>query len=60
MFSAAFARPPQPAETARFVAFAEESAKLREVDAAAFMDCPPVWRDVAHAIFNLKEFIYVQ
>jgi mono/diheme cytochrome c family protein len=60
MFSAAFARPPQPEETARFVAFAQESAKLRGVDVAIFMNCQPVWQDVAHAIFNLKEFIYVQ
>lgn len=60
MFQKAFARPPQPEETGRFVAFAQESADLRGVDRAAFMGCEPVWQDVAHAIFNLKEFIYVQ
>lgn len=60
MFATAFARQPQPDETARFVAFAEESAKLRGIDLSAFMRCQPVWQDVAHAIFNLKEFIYVQ
>jgi hypothetical protein len=60
MFEKAFARPPQPEETARFVAYAGESARLRGVDLAAFMGCEPVWQDVAHAIFNLKEFIYVQ
>ena len=59
MFEKAFARPPKAEETARFVAFAGESAKLRGVDQAAFMACEPVWQDVAHAIFNLKEFIYV-
>lgn len=60
MFEKAFGRPPQAEETARFVAFARESAKLRGVDSAAFLVCEPVWQDVAHAIFNLKEFIYVQ
>ena len=33
--------------------------RLRGVNASALMDCQPVWQDVAHAIFNLKEFIYV-
>jgi hypothetical protein len=59
MFATGLARPPQPAETARLVAFAEQSAKLRGVSAGEFIDCQPVWQDVAHAIFNLKEFIYV-
>ena len=60
MFATAFARPPAPEETARFVAFAGQCAALRGVDAGALLDCEPVWQDVAHAIFNLKEFIYVQ
>jgi len=60
MFTAAFARPPQPEETERFVAFAEQSAALRGVDPATLLDCQPVWQDVAHSIFNMKEFIYVQ
>jgi hypothetical protein len=59
MFTAAFARPPEAEETARLVAFAGECAKLRGADAASLMACQPVWQDVAHAIFNLKEFIYV-
>jgi hypothetical protein len=57
MFVAAFARPPRAEETARLANFARRSAELR--GASAFMSCQPVWQDVAHAIFNLKEFIYV-
>jgi hypothetical protein len=59
MFATALARPPESAETARLLSLADQSAKLRGVTADAFIDCQPVWKDVAHAIFNLKEFIYV-
>jgi hypothetical protein len=59
MFSTALSRPPEPAETARLVGLAEQSAKLRAFHAADLIDCQPAWQDVAHAIFNLKEFIYV-
>jgi hypothetical protein len=60
MFLTAFARPPQPDETARLVKLARRSAELRGAEASALPSCQPVWQDVAHAIFNLKEFIYVQ
>ena len=60
MFAEAFARPPQPEETQRFLAFAQQSAQLRGIDPAQLLSCQPIWQDVAHALFNLKEFIYVQ
>lgn len=60
MFTAAFARPLRPDETARLVKLAQRSAELRGAEAGALLSCQPVWQDVAHAIFNLKEFIYVQ
>jgi len=60
MFAAAFARPPQPDETTRLVKLAQRSAELRGAEAGALLTCQSVWQDVAHAIFNLKEFIYVQ
>ncbi len=59
MFAAAFARPPRPDETARLVRFAQRSAELHGAEAGALLACQPVWQDVAHALFNLKEFIYV-
>ncbi len=60
MFNTAFARPPSAEETARFVDFAGQCAELRGVPMEALLSSQPVWQDVAHAIFNLKEFIYVQ
>jgi len=59
MIAQAFARPPRAEEVARFSAFAAASAKLRGADPAALMTCQPVWQDLAHAVFNMKEFIYV-
>jgi len=60
MFAAAFSRAPSEDEVARLARFAQRSAGLRGTDAAAFMRCQPVWQDVAHALFNLKDFIYVR
>lgn len=59
MFEGAFGRPPERDELERFLAFAKRSAKMHGINDRALNDCPPVWQDVAHAIFNLKEFIYV-
>ena len=36
------------------------SAEIRNAEAGALLACQPVWQDIAHALFNLKEFIYVQ
>jgi hypothetical protein len=60
IFLAAFARPPQREEAARLIRFAENSARFHGVNADALLHCQPVWQDVAHAVFNLKEFIYLQ
>lgn len=60
MFQTAFARPPQFEEIARLSKLAQHSAELRKAEPSAVMTCQPVWQDVAHAIFNLKEFVYVQ
>ncbi len=59
MFTAAFARIPEAEETARLVKLVHRSGELRGVEAGALISCQPVWQDVAHAVFNLKEFIYV-
>ncbi|MEX0728760.1 MAG: PSD1 and planctomycete cytochrome C domain-containing protein [Planctomycetaceae bacterium] len=60
MFAKAFARPPRPDETARLVHLVEKSAEIRGANAESLLECQPAWQDAAHAIFNLKEFIYVQ
>ena len=60
MFVTALLRPPTSEETARLVKLARRSAELRGASPDGLMQFQPVWQDVAHAIFNLKEFIYVQ
>ena len=60
MFATAFARPPTSGETDRLLKLVSRSAQIRRVEAANLMKCEPLWQDVAHAMFNLKEFIYVQ
>ncbi len=59
MFFAALARLPEAAEIARLVKLAHQSGELHGVDGGALLSCQAVWQDVAHAMFNLKEFIYV-
>ena len=59
MFVAALARSPTSEEAARLVKLARRAAELRGTDSGALMTCQPVWQDVAHALLNLKEFIYV-
>ena len=60
MFRAALGRLPDEAERARFTSLANEVASLHKVAAEKLMDSQVVWKDVAHAIFNLKEFVYVR
>ena len=60
MFRTALGRLPDDAERARFVSLASETASLRHVDAGKLLDSREVWKDVAHAMFNLKEFVYVR
>jgi hypothetical protein len=59
MFASALGRPTRSPETARLVELAKQSAKLRGFNTERLIDCQAAWQDVAHAIFNLKEFIYV-
>jgi len=60
MFAAAFARPATDTEVSRLVRLARRSAELRQVQSELLLTSNDVWQDVGHALFNLKEFIYVQ
>jgi len=60
MFRTSLGRPPDEAERERFLSLAKEVAGLHKVAAEKLPDSQPVWKDVAHAIFNLKEFVYVR
>ena len=59
MFTTALGRPPRPDELARLTRLLERTAELHGVAPDAILSSQPVWRDVAHALFNLKEFIHV-
>jgi hypothetical protein len=56
MFRTALGRPATASERARFTGLAAEVASLQGVP----RDSATVWRDVAHAVFNLKEFVYIR
>ena len=70
MFRAALGRLPDAAESERFQGLAKELAIHHKKDyekettdkepADPVLTNRDVWKDVAHAVFNLKEFIYIQ
>lgn len=59
MFATALERPPTAVEAERLVQLVNRSAELHNAELGAVMSCQPAWQDAAHAIFNLKEFLYV-
>jgi hypothetical protein len=59
MFRAALGRPPAADERERFEQFVARLAELDHVPSAAELTRVAVWRDVAHAMFNLREFITI-
>lgn len=59
MFQTALSRPVTPEELARLEPFIGQLAELHQVPAAEVLSSKALWRDVAHAIFNLQEFVYV-
>jgi Protein of unknown function (DUF1553) len=60
MFRAALGRAPDDTERARFTGLAKELASLHKTAPDQLLGSRDVWKDMAHAIFNLKEFIYLQ
>ncbi|MBY0588241.1 PSD1 and planctomycete cytochrome C domain-containing protein [bacterium] len=59
MIERAFARPAKAQEAERLSQLARTSAKLRGHDESIVMNDKEAWQDVAHALFNTKEFLYV-
>jgi N-formylglutamate amidohydrolase len=49
----------EAAERDRLAKFVTQVAKLHEVPPADVLRSEPAWRDVAHALFNLQEFISI-
>jgi len=59
MFRVAFGRSPTRAERDRFEKSVVQFGELHEVPAADVLKSLLVWKDMAHALFNVKEFIYI-
>ncbi len=59
MFEAALGRLPSDVERQRFEQAAMQLAELHQVPAADILKSQIVWKELAHAMFNLKEFIYI-
>ena len=59
MFQAAINRSPTAEETLRFEQAIGQLAVLQDIPAGAVMTNAGIWKDVAHAIFNLAELIYI-
>jgi hypothetical protein len=60
LFQGALGRPPAADETARWAAAVADLAALHQTPESDMLLSVALWRDIAHAMFNLKEFIYVQ
>lgn len=60
MFASAFGRPPTAAEIERWRAAVADLAALHGAANDDVLRSVPVWKDVAHALFNTKEFIYIR
>ena len=60
LFQASFARGPSSTELKRWEQAVHDLARLHEVSDGKLLSSEKVWSDVAHAVFNSKEFIYVK
>jgi hypothetical protein len=59
MLQTALGREPRVAERERFARFVTQVAALHKVRDDGVLGSPAVWRDVAHVMFNLQEFITI-
>jgi hypothetical protein len=60
LFLTAFGRPPTRPETEQFTRLVAELRALHNAPENETMTHVAIWKDVAHTLFNLKEFIYVR
>ena len=60
LFRMTLGRNPTEVEQQRFRGLAGELASLRQVPRSDLLNSQDVWKDLAHAVLNLKEFMYIQ
>ncbi|REK17597.1 MAG: DUF1549 domain-containing protein [Planctomycetota bacterium] len=56
----ALARPPRPDEAARAQEFLQQQATAYGVSPEEMGDHLPLWTDLAHALFGVKEFVFIR
>ena len=59
MFQTVLGRQPTADERARFENTVQQLGELHQVTAADVWKSQAIWKDVAHALFNVSEFIYI-
>ena len=59
MYDAAYARPPTDTEVAQAIAFLQSQAEELGVPAEKRLSDPRAWADLAHALMNTKEFVFL-
>ena len=60
MFQTAYARELTDDESQRWIGAVNDLASLHQVSGSDALAHAGLWRDIAHAIFNTKEFVYVR
>ena len=60
MFVRALSRSPSPGEVARFGELTRKLGRLYQVPPEHILTSKKIWKDVAHSLFNTKEFIYLR
>jgi hypothetical protein len=60
MYRAAFSRSPSGEELAQALAFLQAQATEHALHGDRALADPRVWTDLAHVLFNVKEFVFVQ
>lgn len=60
MYNSALNRYPTAEEQESMEGLAERFADLHGVPTENILNSVPVWRDMAHTIFNLREFVYIR
>lgn len=59
MFQTALNRPPTATEQIQFEQTVHQFAELHQVPPADILKSQPVWKEMAHVLFNVNEFIYI-
>jgi cytochrome c553 len=58
-FATALNRPASDEERQRFADAVMRFAELQKIDTSDVLSSQPIWKDIAHSIFNLNEFLYI-